>query len=376
METGNPSILALNNVSENSSILAQWPVSVNAVYWTTLLLLVISFLLFMYIIIMRIRFEHEKYYKEKFRTKWRPIIFKWMNNESVDIPKLSYKNRILMMQLWYSIRAHIHDESAGLLNEFAILAGLENTISSILTYRNLNDENKKIGLQLLAVHVATAINTEPVIIALTRAAASSNFRVSVAATCGLVYLNYEHAELAVISTLIRYKHWARYVAFQISKAGGAKILHLIGDQLDNLPGEQARNLIALVELSDDKSLLPFLVKRLHRTGDSEEQAIIIRALARIGEPLYKREIVPFLKSKVSFLRTQAAAAMGSLGSKDDLHRLYPLLSDPEWWVRYRVTQSILKIQPLTEDSLNELRSNITDQFGRDMLNHVYMEKSL
>ncbi len=330
----------------------------------------------MYIIIMRIRYEHEQYYNEKFKKKWRPVIFDWMNNQPVEIPKISYKNRLLMMQLWYSIRAHIHDDSAQRINEFAIKIGLEEIISTILKYRNENDANKKVRLQMLAVRAATALGTETAIEALTRAAASPNFRVSVAATCGLVYLDYEHAELAVISTLFKFKHWARHVAFQISKAGGAKLLHLIGDQLDNLPGEQARNLITLVEFSDDKTLLPFLVKRLHRSDDSEEQAIILRAITRIGGPHYKRDIVPFLKSKVGFLRVQAAAAMGSIGNEDDLHRLFPLLSDPEWWVRYRATQSILMIQPLTESGMKELHSKITDRYGKDMLTHVYMEMSL
>lgn len=349
---------------------------VDIIFWLTVALIVFSLLLFATVILLHLRNAWLKYRTKVFRRKWRPLLFQWMAGEITRLPSLHRRESIMMLDLWYKIRQHIDDSSAERLNDFALELDLDEVVTRILQYRDSGAENRKVWLQIQAIRVAQALNTPVTRTALLRAADTANLLVNVEATCALVEINHENAELEVLSTLLRFHQWAPYIALKISKAGGAETLHLAGRQLDQLEDEQIRNLISLIELSDDKSLLPFLTLRLEHTTDLDEQAALLRTVARLGGPSCKDQVLPYLKHPNAVLRTTAATALGNTGSGDDYQLLVPLLGDPDWWVRYRSAQALLKLRPMTENTLTGFLETQTDPFARDILRQAYAENML
>jgi len=50
-----------------------------------------------------------------------------------------------------------------------------------------------------------------------------------------------------------------------------------------------------------------------------------------------------------------------------------MLSDGEWWLRYRAAQAICKLCKLDWETLKEISSGLTDQYARDIIKHAYEE---
>ncbi len=65
-----------------------------------------------------------------------------------------------------------------------------------------------------------------------------------------------------------------------------------------------------------------------------------------------------------------------MGTREDQVALVALLSDPEWWVRYRAAQALAKLPFLTEEKLQSLCEVQTDQFAREILAQVMAERRL
>lgn len=358
--------------TEAYNLFDQWPSLVHAVSSVTSFIFLLTVVIFLYVILLRVRNNLRERERKEFKQKWRGIIFEWMSGNRTEANDLSYRYQLLLLDTWYGIRHLIDDESATELNDFATAFRLDETVAGILQYRSYNDENRKIWLQLLAVHVARAMHSELAIEALLRASVTSNFRVNVAATCALVELRHEQADLSVLSSMMQFQSWVPYIVTRVSMAGGSDILHLIGEQMDYMDAEQGRNLISLTEASDDRSLLPLLVETLSKTDDIQEQASILRTLGRLGDHSHVKYITPYLHNENPILRLRAVAALGKLGDSNDLPLILPLCADDNWWLRYRAAESYLLISKPDANAFQTLISTLAAP-ASDMFKHVYTE---
>lgn len=358
---------------EAGRLIDQWPSLTHAVFSVTVFIFVLTIIIFLYVILLRTRNNLLERSRTGFKKKWRSIIFDWMSGTRIEPVVLRHRYKLLLMETWYGIRRLIEDDSATELNEFASVFHLDDTVAVILQYRSYNAENKKVWLQLQAVRVARAMHTDIAVEALLRASDSSNFRVNVAATCALVELHHEQAGLSVLSSLMQFQRWVPYIVANVSQTGGSDILHLVGEQMDYMDDEQARNLISLVEASDDRSLLPMLVDILQTNDDAQEQASILRALGRLGDHNYVKYIAPYLQHEDPVLRLRAVVALGKLGGSNELKFILPLCSADHWWLRYRAVESYLLITRPDADAFNQLLDSLTNTLASNMFKHVYTE---
>lgn len=359
--------------SETARLIDEWPTVAHAIFNVTLFILTLTVIIFIYVILLRVSNNIQARYKSRFKQRWRRIIFDWMSGNRIEPEELGRRDQLLLMELWRDLRRLLEDDSAAAVNDFARSFRLDETAAGILQYRSYNSKNKKVWLQLQAIDVARALHTEVAVAALLRASDSSNFRVNVAATCALVELQHERADLSVLASLMQFDRFVPYIVARVSRAGGSDILHLVGKQMDSLDDQQARNLISLTEASDDRSLLPMLVDILHKTTDLQEQASILRALGRLGDHSHVKYIIPYLRDKDPVLRLRAVSALGKLGDANDLDLILPLCSDEHWWIRYRAAQSYLRISQPDGEAFSRLLNSLTNTPAGEMFNHVYTE---
>jgi hypothetical protein len=74
------------------------------------------------------------------------------------------------------------------------------------------------------------------------------------------------------------------------------------------------------------------------------------------------------------VRTQVARAIGRLGTKAQWPVLQRLITDPQWWVRYRAAQAMTQCSSMSAQELRILASQWTDRFAKDMLNQVLAQR--
>lgn len=70
------------------------------------------------------------------------------------------------------------------------------------------------------------------------------------------------------------------------------------------------------------------------------QFSIVAALGELGDPRAFELLERALQSENDLVRTAAIGALGELGDQRAVELLLPLITDPDWQVRYRVTQAL------------------------------------
>jgi HEAT repeat protein len=73
---------------------------------------------------------------------------------------------------------------------------------------------------------------------------------------------------------------------------------------------------------------------------------------------------------------QAAVLLGRIGRPADAGRLEKLLTDREWWVRYRAAQSLLRLPTLRREDLEPIRSRLRDPYACDALELAMAEAGM
>jgi HEAT repeat protein len=73
------------------------------------------------------------------------------------------------------------------------------------------------------------------------------------------------------------------------------------------------------------------------------------------------------------VRARAAATLEQIGDAQDRFRLQAMLSDPEWWVRYRAALALAHLPFVSRQKLADLITSLNDKFAVDILRQVSAE---
>lgn len=74
------------------------------------------------------------------------------------------------------------------------------------------------------------------------------------------------------------------------------------------------------------------------------------------------------------VRTQVAQALGQIGTPHDVDVLVHMTTDPQWWVRYRAAQALLRIPGLAPQRVHSLIATTQDRYAANMLAAVMAEE--
>lgn len=132
---------------------------------------------------------------------------------------------------------------------------------------------------------------------------------------------------------------------------------------------------AIEALSDNASAYaPLLASIAHDTdGDPELRPRLYRALGRSGHPAGRQAIVDGLESEAWEVRAAAAQAAGRARLRQAAERLRELLSDDNWWVRYRAGEALLRLGPQGLDALHRASAG-DDVCAREAASAIMAER--
>jgi HEAT repeat protein len=145
----------------------------------------------------------------------------------------------------------------------------------------------------------------------------------------------------------------------------------------NANGKPATNdparLVRYLELAYNVAALPAARTIAEFSHDPEVLAACLRLFNRAEDLPVVRECV---SHEDLCVRVQAAAALGRIGEAHDEELLVPLLSDTEWWVRYRAAQALSRLPHMREPKLKTIQAAQANPFARDILTQVMAEVQL
>ncbi len=125
-----------------------------------------------------------------------------------------------------------------------------------------------------------------------------------------------------------------------------------------------------MQFADAKISLHLARELLQSELDFEVIAEALNLISIFGDARDLNLVKNYLNHEKSFIRMRAITALGEIGNQEILPYLEKSLSDPDWWVRYRTAQAIMKLPGMNTEALIAIRDRQTDRFGIDILNYV------
>ncbi len=107
--------------------------------------------------------------------------------------------------------------------------------------------------------------------------------------------------------------------------------------------------------------------------DHDDVEVLIAALRIAADPRLRSFVLNLARHENWRVRMQAARTLGRIGQPNDIVTLIDLLSDREWWVRYRTAQALASLPFLDRTQLQALADAAADRFAGDMLRQVLAE---
>lgn len=305
---------------------------------------------------------------ERLRSIWRPLFAQAIASEIPVKPSaVKSSDASAVLRLWLHFQESVEGEAHSRLNHVARDAGFRETAMAMLRSGDLLQ-------RFIAITTLGHLGDRGVWEVLEREVRGDNPYLSLAAAQALVRIDPVNAIPLLLPLAKTRRDWSPSRVFlillQIDRESLAEPLanamvtiddfppaHFIR-YLEALPGSAAmRSARTLLSVDAPIEVICTCLELLHDPADVD--------LAR-----------QYLPHSAWQVRVHAAKALGRVGLREDVPRLCGLLSDYEWWVRYRAAEAIVQMPFVTSGELAKIKANLVDHFASDMLDQAVAEQRL
>lgn len=317
------------------------------------------------IIVLRAKMSAFTRRRERFIAQWRPLLVNALYGVPDDLPAFSPADTESFLILWN----HLHETVRGDVTEnLAAVAGRLDIPRRALTALAHGNTREK----LLAIVTLGHLRERSAIAPLAEIAASPNTALALFAAKALVSIDPLAAASLLVPLITTRTDWPpTLLSGVIAEAGKEAMSVPLARCIREAPSSQLPRLSHLL-----RNIEPVargrLVRELHARDDLDTETIS-QCLQALTLPTDAGLAVRHSTHPSWYVRVQAAATLGRIGTREHLDVLERLLGDPEWWVRYRAAQAVVQISTLAGIKLATLRGGLTDRYARDMLDHVLAE---
>ncbi|MCB1214239.1 MAG: HEAT repeat domain-containing protein [Deltaproteobacteria bacterium] len=327
-------------------------------YWLSLALLILATVTLIFIFLLRIHLILENKKNKQLKNLWQPILAQSLISLPAELPKIRKKEISYFLNFWNYYQRSLRGEAKNRLNKLILRLNISKIIIKQLHQYNLRKKLRAIT----ALGYLQETNAWKNLLILSHHPASL---VSLSAARALMQINTEKATPYFIELLKSRTDWPPSFAATILKESNKQI---ISDALAKAVLETKTTMLArMVEYLGvvyPETAAPSLKILIEKCDIPEVLASCLKVL---HDPTYLEFARKSLCHPSWIVRVQAANFMGRMGNKKDLDALTPLLSDDHWWVRYRAAQAIFDIPGLGKASLEQIKSQSTNEKAQAIL---------
>jgi HEAT repeat protein len=281
------------------------------------------------------------------------------------LPDVDERDALTFLSVWNRLQESLLGESKERLSELARRAGMTRMAKLLLTEGNLSD-------RLLAISTLGQLRDKSVVPELLRLAQGRELSLSLAAARALVQIDAAAVIDPLVLLIAERDDWPPTAVVRILQEAGPDVISgPLGAAALTAGSRSAHNLIRYLALAHSDTAVPVVRQLIERTDRIET----ITACLRVFNDASGLDTVRrFLDHSRWEVRVQAINALARLGTAEDEPRLIVMLSDSEWWVRYRAAQALCALPSANLERLEALGARHSDRFARDIMAHVLSER--
>jgi len=281
--------------------------------------------------------------RRRFLEQWRPLVYDAMAGSPVTWPKIPRRDGETFLWFWNQLQETVRGEAKERLVRAAAELGVDR-----LALQRL--KGRSIARRLLAIVTLGNLRDPKYWHLVVPLAQDAHAPISLAAAQALIRINGQRAVRDLMPLFAQRADWpvTRALAL-LEQVDPAVVTRAVERALPRSDDAAALRLVEFVAAADAVALQPAMVQRLRHSRDPQLWANVLRHL---NDPGHLGVVRQCCEHEVWFVRVQAANALGRMGGPEDVARLVRLLADPQWWVRYRAAEALLKLPFLTPDELH------------------------
>lgn len=316
------------------------------------------------ILLLRRRTAARERAREGFVTTWRPLMFDRLVGGAAALPALPARDEESFLLLWIQLQDGLAGEARQRFTALARTLGARR-----MAVRRL-DGKSALG-RILALRTLGYLGDATDYGEVLRHLDEPRPYLCVAAARALVDIDPTRATGDLVPRLADRTDWPiPLFAMVLRDADRSHLPRMLADLMQRLPTERLVRMLPLVSLLEREpaeALLRYLLSR------EREPEILCGALERIEGPALAQLVRRACAHAAWTVRTQAAAALGRVGTATDRSVLLRLLCDREWWVRYRAAQGLCSGRFGPTDEIRRLVAELDDPFAHDIVEHALAE---
>jgi HEAT repeats len=345
--------------------------SLGAALWAAAIAAALTIVLFLYSLGLRIaRILHDRDLA-RLRVRWWPVIAQATMteglNEEAGLRTLRRGSRTKLLREWCRFRTHVKGNSSRSMESLADEFGLLGVARRLLQRRSVNKK-------LLAVQALGFLRDSESWEDIEALLDDPNITMSITAATALVYIDAREAIDRIMPMIGKRPSWPRTQIGRILSLAGPDVVTVpLCQAVQTADADEARRLLKFYESASINDV-DMLVAQL--LGSRSEPTLIAAALKAVRGQLPNTIIADLAGHETWFVRMQVANLLGRFGRREDYQILEPLLSDTEWWVRYRAAQAITRLPFLGPHALRKLRDRQKDRYAQDILCQAMAEVGL
>jgi len=339
--------------------------SLAVLFWSCVVIFGLVGLVALQLIVVHLRAASRRRERQELERQWLPVLVAALEERPATLPPLAGHQVTALMALWNRLYDSIRDLSSAPLQEIAERTGMDAAARRMFASSTLHD-------RVLAIRTLGRLRDRSVWPALVRLASHRDLLLSLAAARALVRIDPGEAIRLLLPIVAAREDWpATTVVLMLQEAGPDAVSQPLVDAIPQVPPGQVHRLIRFLGLAHADVAGPLLKLLVRQVTTVESISACLRVFNDSDD---LGAVRPFLYHPRWEVRVRAVDVIGRLGTAKDAPRLIAMLSDSEWWVRYRAAQALCALSSNDLGRVKRVQATHGDPFARDMLTHVLAEQ--
>lgn len=336
----------------------------NLAFWTGLGAALLTLGIALLILGLRIQRYWLDRHEQRFQQRWRPVLMQAMVGDPANaLPALARRDRWRFLKLWNHMQESVRGDATQRLGALAEQLGCQRMARRLLASGSLT---RRLFAILTLGHMRDGTAWDLLEFQLRQPGRVS----SLYAARALIQIDLQRGVRTVVPHLLQRDDWEM-----------VRIAILLQEFRDALGGVLTSMLAGLPAAHWPRALQLAEALHLHVPADivlpwlqAGQPADVLSAALRLSNDAEVRPAVRALAEHADWrVRVQAARALGRLGEASDVAVLTRLLSDPQWWVRYRAAGALSQLPFLSRSELRSVLAELQDRYAREISTQVFAE---
>lgn len=333
--------------------------------------LVVAFGLALQVMLMRLNGQRRQRERDALVARWQPLLARAALGEVLPdpLPPLRPADHSELILVWLHLQDGLRGSAHDSLNSLAERLGLRASAERWARPGESGMAQRVLALAMLG-HLGRPADAPLLRQSLTHPLPM----VSLGAARALLQIDAAGEAPRVLDEFLRRPDWpAARVGTLLREAGAQAVAGPLAQRLLEGDTPSQQRLLPLLRLAETPHGAGVLTQIVQRSDDAQVLSI---ALRQLHAPDAIGRVRTLASHRDALVRSAAAQALGRIGNADDRELLRQLMSDSDWWVRYRAAQAQLMLPGTDAATIVTLRRSLADRYARDALDHVCAERAL